>query len=82
MLEGWKWREDREWARAAWMVAYLLQPWSKHPIKPADLLRPARDEGLEAERLLDPKGTWQRSLDTMYAKQAALRAAGASDGGR
>ena len=37
-MDGWKWREDRQWERAAWMVAYLLQPWSKRPIRPAELL--------------------------------------------
>ena len=55
------------------MVAYLLQPYSKHPIKPADLLRPAQADDGEAERLLDPHGAWAHDLEAMYAKQRALR---------
>lgn len=31
MAEGYRWREEREWERAAWMVAYLLAPHVKKP---------------------------------------------------
>ncbi len=52
LLDGWKWRTEREWERAAWMVAYLLQPWSKRPLKPADLLRPPETRTLEEKMQL------------------------------
>jgi hypothetical protein len=29
IVEGYHKREERDWYRTAWMVAYLLKPWSK-----------------------------------------------------
>lgn len=37
-MEGHYRREDREWHRAAWMVCYLLAPWSKTRLTPEQLL--------------------------------------------
>lgn len=74
MLEGWQWREDRAWERAAWMVAYLLQPWSKRPITPAELLQRPQD----ADAPPAPE-TFKDWLAQAQAKQDARK--GASRGG-
>lgn len=73
LLGGWQWRQEREWERAAWMVAYLLRPWSKHPIKPADLLGRVTDPETP-----DQPETFAQWLAQAQAKQQALK--GAVDG--
>lgn len=73
MAKGYQERDRRAWEARAWMVAYLLQPWSKKPITPADLLKPATDE-VEFEKLAgitDPG----EAFDTMVRKQEERKAA-------
>jgi hypothetical protein len=68
MVEGWRWRDRRTQEHAAWMVAYLLQPYRSRgqaPIQPKDLLAPAVENG---------PATMQEHLAAAYEKQAAQRA--------
>ena len=38
LAEGWKWRQERARERDAWMLANIIQPWSKKRLKPKDFL--------------------------------------------
>ena len=40
MVQGYQRRQEHEWYRAAWMVCYLLAPWSKRSLTPEKLLGP------------------------------------------
>ena len=74
MVEGWKWREDREWERAAWMVALLLRPYTKQPLKVTDLL----PQPVDADAPEKP-GTFKDWLAQAQTKQDALRGASRGD---
>jgi hypothetical protein len=66
LAEGARWRWDRTYECAAWMVALLLQPYQAKgapAIQPRDLLHP-------------PQPITEDDLDALEMKQAALRAAG------
>ncbi len=39
MVDAWAWREERARRRDAWMLANMLQPWSKKRLRPDDFLR-------------------------------------------
>ncbi len=39
MVDAWAWREERARRRDAWLLANMLQPWSKKRLRPDDFLR-------------------------------------------
>lgn len=38
--EGYAWQQRQVWEREAWKLAHLLSPYSRHPLRPAQFLRP------------------------------------------
>lgn len=71
LSEGFQWRERRAWEARAWIVAYLLQPWSGgKTIQPADLLKPASESEFEqVAGISDPSA----AFDTFVQAQAEGR---------
>ena len=54
-MDGWRWREERDRQRDAWLLANLLQPHSKKRLKPSMFLGTPEDK--------DHAELWQRIVE-------------------
>jgi len=55
MSDGWRWRTERNRERDAWMLANLIQPWTKKRLRPSTFLKTnaEEDKRMKLRRMLD-----------------------------
>ncbi len=59
LMAGYNWRQEREWERTAWVVAYLLTPHVTRPLTVDQLLGRERVR-TEADKQQDFQVLWGR----------------------
>ena len=75
-MEGYQWREDRDWEKVATLIAYLR--WSTQPVSPQHILDEIRGRpGADAERQFEAVAGMQDSeaaFDEIVRHQAEKKA--------
>lgn len=59
MAEGYRWRRERQWERAAWMVAHLLQPFVEQELS-IDMLLGRKRARTREDMAQDFTALWER----------------------
>lgn len=60
LYEGYKWREEREWYKLAWLAHYTIAPHVKKAPTPDDLLGRSRMPKTKDEKAADFAKLWEK----------------------
>lgn len=78
LLDGWRWRQERDRERTAWVIASLLSPYRKEngdPVSQADILghSPEAEANELAQFIGAPPAAGDAAYEDVMAHQRRIR---------